>query len=689
MSAAMRALVILMFGILLIQLINLQVIKGEEYQQEAEINALREVPVPANRGLIYDRNGVLLVQNAARFSATIIPGDLPDRGEAAVYRMIGEAIGMPVSEIEAKVEEGIENQGEFSPAVIKSDLDRETALMLLELEPHVPGLKVDVEPARRYLTGDLLSHIMGYIGPISAEEYAELARDGYLYQDYLGKTGVELTYEDVLRGKPGKKLIEVDAAGRELHTISERRPVDGSNLVLTIDLELQRRVNDILREFTPEDENAAAAVINVHTGELLAMVSLPSFDNNVFSGPISETDLTTLIDAPGKPLVNHAISERYPPGSVFKTIVGSAALQEGIASASTTIVSRGYINVENEFDPNVIYVYKDWAPLGALDFYGGVAMSSNVYFYYLAGGKADEGFRGLGEDRVAQYARSFGLGSPTGIDLPGESEGLVPDADWKEEAINEPWTIGDTYNFGIGQGYVAATPLQMLRAITAMANGGTLVTPHVVKEYQDSLGDTLESLQSASSTVPVDPGYLQIVRDGMRQSVTSGVARNAAVGGVAIAGKTGTAEFGAQRDDGTYQTHGWFAGFAPADDPQIAVVVFAEHGTGGNDASPVAARIFDYYFNGGGPINNPGDAAPTPEPEPTDDGSEDPSATDPAATDGVPEPEPTVVPVPTEPPTAAPTEPPTEVPTEPPPTEPPVAPAAILPDRRVPPGGGP
>jgi penicillin-binding protein 2 len=322
-------------------------------------------------------------------------------------------------------------------------------------------------------------------------------------------------------------------------------------------------------------------------------------------------------------------------------------------------------------------------------------MSSSVYFYYLAGGKADEGFRGLGEDKVAEYARAFGLGSPTGIDIPGESEGLVPDADWKEDALGEPWTIGDTYNFGIVQGYVAATPLQMLRAITGMANGGTLVSPHVVREYRDSLGNTLETLESRSSTIPVDPGYLQIVRDGMRQSVTSGVARNAAVAGISVAGKTGTAEFGTQRPDGSYQTHGWFAGFAPAEDPQIAVVVFTQQGTGGNDASPVAARIFDTYFDAGGPIYDPDAPPPTPgaEPEPSPDpDGETPTETDaPAVTEAPPstppavEPEPTIAPAPTAEP--VPTEPPPAE-TEPPPvpTDPPQA-AAAWPLGRFWPGG--
>lgn len=597
--ALLRALVILMFGILIIQLINLQVIKGADYKQRAEINALREVSIPAARGLIFDRNGQPLVENTARFSAAIVPGDLPDRGEVGIYRLLSSVIKMPVDQIQAKVREGRDRQGDYSPAVVKEDVDRDTALVLMELEPHAPGLKVIVTPARHYVSGSLLSHVVGYVGPISADEYATLSSRGYDYQDVIGKTGVELTYETQLRGQPGKKLIEVDAAGRELRTISERPPVDGQNVVLSLDLDLQRKVTEVLQQYGKDSQNAAAAVMDVKTGDILAMVSLPTFDDNVFSGPVSDADLAALVNDPGKPLVNHAIAERYPPGSTFKTIVGAGALQEGVASPSTTITSRGYITVTNEFDPNVVYVYPDWAALGPLDFYGGIAMSSNVYFYYLAGGKANEGFTGLGEDRVAQYARAFGLGALTGIDLPGESSGLVPDAAWKEANVGEPWTLGDTYNFGIGQGYVAATPLQMLTVVCAIANGGELLTPHVVKEYEDSHGTVLSTVtRPARGTVPVDPTDLQVLRDAMRQGVTSGVAKNAAVPGVDVAGKTGTAEFGPDLGGGKHDTHGWFIGFAPYEDPQIAVVVFVDHGGGGNDASPAASKILDYYFNG-------------------------------------------------------------------------------------------
>ena len=597
--ALLRAIVILMFGALILQLINLQVIKGNEYKERAEINALREVPLLPARGLIYDRNGRPLVQNAARFTAAIVPGDLPKRGEVGVYRMIEPVLQMSVEDIEKKVKEGVDRQGAYSPAIIKQDLDRDAALVLMELAPHAPGLRVLVEPTRTYTTGALLSHVLGYVGPISAEEWADLEDEGYLYQDYIGKTGVEAGYEETLRGKMGRKLIEVDAAGRELKTIAERRPIDGANIMLSIDADLQQKVAEILEEYAANSDNAAAAVMDVHTGEILAMVSLPSYDNNIFSGKIDDAKLAELINSPGKPLVNHDLSEQYPPGSTFKTIVGSAALQEGIASPWTTINSRGYILIQNDFDPNVFYRYPDWAALGSLDFYDGLAMSSNVYFYYLAGGKPDEGFRGLGVENVAAYAKAFGFGQPTGIDIPGETGGVVPDASWKEATVGEPWTLGDTYNFGIGQGYVAATPIQVLTAISAIANGGQLLTPHVMKDLRDAHGNTLSSYQTrVRAQVPVDDSYLQVVRAGMRRSVTDGVAKNAAVAGIEIAGKTGTAEFGPQLSNGKYETHGWFVGFAPYDDPEVAVVVFVQRGSGGNDASPAASKILDYYFHG-------------------------------------------------------------------------------------------
>jgi len=586
----LHILIVLLFAILTIQLVRMQVIEGDDYRAQAENNRLRELQILPARGLIYDRNYNLdqpLVENVAKFSAVIVPADLPAKEEATVFARLEELLGIPAQEIAKQVREKREDGNPYEPLVIKD-----------ELSPHLPGVDLQIEARRNYLDGELMSHILGYVGPISAEEYADLKNDGYILNDQLGKTGIELVYEDILRGEPGKKLAEVDASGREQDVLDSLPSEPGQNVVLTIDLELQKKTAEILNQFKGASDTAAAVVMDVRTGEVLSMVSLPTYDNNLFSGTLSQEELDALLNEPGKPLVNHAIAEMYAPGSTFKTINGSAALQEGVANPGTTIVSHGYITVPNQYDPNVVYVFRDWAALGALDFYGGISMSSDVYFYYLAGGKQDEGFQGLGEERLARYARSFGLGEPTGIDLAGESAGLVPDAKWKEQNVGEMWYVGDTYNFGIGQGYLTVTPLQLLDAITAIANGGELLRPHLVKEIRDSHGNVVSASQKeVRRLLPVAQENLAVVREGMRRSVAEGVASSAQVAGLAIAGKTGSAEFGSPRADGTYETHGWFVGFAPYDDPEIAVVVFVDKGSGFINAAPAAGRIFDYYFN--------------------------------------------------------------------------------------------
>jgi penicillin-binding protein 2 len=594
----LHILVVLLFGILTIQLVRMQVFQGDDYQAQAENNRLRETQVLPMRGLIYDRNRTLLVENVANYSAVIVPADLPAKEEAAVFAHLESLLGIPAQEIAQQVRENREDGNPYEATVIKDELDRDTSLILEGLTPYLPGVDLKVEARRNYLFGDLTAHILGYVGRISAEEYAASKDEGYILNDQLGKTGIELVYEDLLRGKPGTKLLEVDASGRQQDVLDSRASQPGQNVVLTIDTELQQRTADILREFMGTSDNAAAVVMDVRTGEVLAMVSLPTYDNNLFSKTLSQEELDALMGEPGKPLVNHATAEMYAPGSTFKPVTGLAALQEGVATTSTTIVSHGYITVPNQYDPSVVYVFHDWAALGTLDFYGGISMSSDVYFYYLAGGKYDEGFQGLGEERLARYARSFGLGEPTGVDLPGESAGLVPDAKWKERTVSEMWYVGDTYNFGIGQGYLAVTPLQLLDVIVAIANDGELLRPRLVREILDSHGNVVTTFaKEVRARVPVNQDHLAVMREAMRQSVTTGVARSAQVAGLAIAGKTGSAEFGPARADGSYDTHGWFVGFAPYENPEIAVVVFVQQGNGFTNAAPAAARIFDYYFH--------------------------------------------------------------------------------------------
>ena len=594
-------LVFFVFGILTLQLARLQLVNGEEYRQRAENNRLRQVPVMPARGLIYDRNGLPLVENAPSFAAAVVPADVPAGEELRISIALQEVTGVPAGETMARIEERRRSNDPFTPAIVKENLSDEAAFTLREMLAALPGVRVVIEPQRKYLQGELLSHILGFVGPIYAEDYEELGPAGYQLNDRVGRAGVELTYEPLLRGALGTQAIETDASGREIQVLGETPANPGHNLVLSIDVQLQAKVEEFVRAGMGASLNAAAVVINVKTGEVLSLVSLPNYDSNAFSGEVDEAALQRYSTDPAKPMLNHAITEMYPPGSTFKQITGLAALQEGVATANTQIFSPGYLEIPNPFFPGVADRFRDWrGDLGTMNFYRGVAMSSNVYFYYLSGGyeSATQSFRGLGATRLADWARRFGLGEPSGIDLPGESAGLVPDPVWKEKAVGEDWLLGDTYNFGIGQGYVNATPIQMLLVTAAVANGGNVLIPHVVKELRDAAGNPVAlARQTVKRSLNIDQRNLAIMREAMRQAVADGSASAAAVRGVAVAGKTGTAEFDERRADGSYKEHGWFTGFAPFEDPEVAVVVFLERGAGGGTAAPVAGRILDWYFN--------------------------------------------------------------------------------------------
>ena len=598
----LRLLILALFAVLALQLVRMQIFQGEAYSQRAETNRLRILPIVPSRGLIYDRYGTPLVENMPSFSAAVIPADLPSEEQARVLAELEPLLQVPVADMAKAIEARRDSHDPFTPLVLKRDLSEETAFTIREMQSRLPGVDVRAEPVRNYTTGALVAHILGYVGPVDETEYPELRSKGYQLNDRVGKSGVEMTYESILRGVAGRKQVEIDASGREMRTLDATPSRPGLSVVLTLDLDLQQKVTEILQQAMANgSRNGAAVVLDARTGEVLAMVSSPSFDNNVFSKTLTDEDLHALLDNPGRPLLNHAISEMYPPGSIFKQVTGVAALQEGVASPSTTITSHGYITVPNQYDPSIHYVFRDWSALGTLNFYGGVAMSSDVYFYYLAGGYYENGreiFRGLDIDKLAEYARAFGLGATTGVDLPGESPGLVPDAAWKDSTLHEPWVIGDTYNMGIGQGYVATTPLQMALVTAAIANDGDVLVPRVVKDLVDTNGNVVTPFQrTVRRRLPVDPSHLSVFREAMRQAVSWGTAKDASVNGVQVAGKTGTAEFGQPLPGNKYETHAWFSGFAPADDPQIAVVVFLEKGNGARNAAPTAARILDYYFH--------------------------------------------------------------------------------------------
>jgi penicillin-binding protein 2 len=594
-------LIFFVFGVLTLQLARMQLVNGEEYRQRAENNRLRQVPIMPARGLIYDRNGVPLVENAPSFAAAVVPADIPSGQELRIGIALQEVTGVPAGETVARIEERRRSNDPFTPAIIKEGLSDEAAFSLREMLAALPGVRVVIEPQRRYFEGELLSHVLGFVGPIYAEDYDRLAPAGYQLNDRVGRAGIEVTYENFLRGALGTKAVETDASGREIQVLGETPATPGHNLVLSIDVEMQRKVEEFVRAGMGASANAAAIVVNVKTGEILSLVSLPNYNSNAFSGDIDEAALASYSVDPAKPMLNHAISEMYPPGSTFKLITGLGALQDGVATANTQIFSPGYLEIPNPYLPGTADRFRDWrGDLGTMNFYRGIAMSSNVYFYYLSGGyeSSTQSFRGLGATRLAQWARNFGLGEASGIDLPGESEGLVPDPQWKQQTIGESWLLGDTYNYGIGQGYVSATPIQVLMVTAAIANGGNLLVPHLVKELRDGNGNQIAlSRDHLKRNLGIDQRNLAVMREAMRQAVADGSASSAAAKGVAVAGKTGTAEFDERRPDGSYKEHGWFTGFGPFENPEIALVVFLERGSGGGTAAPVASRIFDWYFN--------------------------------------------------------------------------------------------
>ncbi len=596
---ALRIAVLIAFAVLAVQLARLQLVDGSRFEQRAAQNQLRIEPVVPSRGLIFDRNSVPVVENIPSYSVAVIAADIPKSNELQIAGGVERLLGVPSLETTLKVEQARQSNDPFTPVVVKDGLDQATAFRVREALPAMPGVQVVVVPERKYDAGPLLADVLGYTGRVDEEDYKTLKDKGYLSSDRIGKAGVEAAYEQYLRGAVGRKEIEKDASGRELRVLDQEAAKAGNNLVLSVDLDLQRRTTDLVSA-AANGGQAAAVVMDVHTGEVLALVSLPMYDNNVLSGRVDEAKLEQYLADPNKPLVNHALSEQYAPGSIFKQITGAAALQEGVANPSTTITSNGFISVPNENDPSIIYTFKDWRTLGTLNFYGGIAMSSDVYFYYLSGGyhAYGESFNGLGIDRLAKYARAFGLGSPTGIDIAGEADGNIPDAAWKQKTFGDDWRLGDTYNMGIGQGFVAATPIQMVRVTAAVANGGSLLTPRVVREVRDSQGHVIvPNDPKVASQVPVTAANFAILRDAMTQAVSWGSANAGAVRGVSVAGKTGTAEFGPRFADGSYETHAWFSGFAPADDPQIAVTVFLQRGVGAIDAAPLASKILDYYFH--------------------------------------------------------------------------------------------
>jgi penicillin-binding protein 2 len=562
----------------------LSVIKGSEYRAIALRNSLRAIIIPAPRGIIYDSAGKPLVQNIPSMDVVLVPADIPrdDVQKQWLKTLVSATFGLDdgmLSEVFNQLD-----QKSVLPVLLKARISQEETLLYLSRRSELPGISLYKTTKRNYVDGLIFSHILGYEGKIRKEELA--ANPEYLLTDSIGKQGIEKSYESELRGKHGYERVEVDALGQVKKSLGSVPPIPGQDLILNVDADLQKKLFDSLQTILEKNDlkRAAAVALDPRSGAVRALVSLPSFDNNLFASGISSEDYTRLIEDPSEPLFNRAIAGAYPPGSTIKPVLAAAALSEGIVDERTEIESRGGISIGNFF-------FGDWKVHGYTDIRRAIAVSSDVFFYSIGGGYGN--IKGLGIDRMKRYEELFGYGAKTGIDISGEVAGLIPDATWKKEKIGERWYIGDDYNTSIGQGFTTATPLQVLNSVAAIANGGTLYAPRIVSQIRSSDGKVTALPSRILRQNFVDPAILQIVREGMRETVTEGTAQQLQDVPVAVAGKTGTAQFGT--DD---KTHGWFVSYAPYENPELALIVLVEgQGEEGYNAVPVSKEVYQWYFS--------------------------------------------------------------------------------------------
>ena len=589
-----RALVIviaLVLCVLSLRLVMLQSVRGAEYQALALGNKLRITPTYAPRGLILDSKGKTIVQNMPNFELDALAPDLPNDpgllqdevGKIAKILNIDPAvIGAQIPALDRK---------SYQTKNLIPSIPKDQALVLLAQASDLKGFLVENNPIRDYKDPQVFAPVVGYTGKITDTELATHKNQGYLFNDYIGKTGLETEYENYLRGVSGQLQTEIDAQGNIKRSLADIPPSPGDNITLNIDYDLQKVIYDSLNTVLTRSHltKGAAVATNPKTGQVLALVSFPSYDNSLFAHGISQADYSKLINNPDHPLINRVIAGQYPPGSTVKPMMGLAGLTEGVITPDTTIVDDGVIRVGSF----TFYGY-DHSGLGVMNVSRAIAMSSDIFFYTVGGGRAGTSIQGLGPERIAEWYRKFHLGSPLGIDLPGEKGGLVPDPSWKQQAVGDKWYLGDTYHESIGQGDVLVTPLQMNSWTATIADGGTIYKPYILDQVTDKDGNVIKQMQpTALAPNQFNPDYMKLIQAAMRQTVTSGTAQTLKNVAMPVSGKTGSAQFDPHDPS---RTHAWFTSFAPSDDPQIALTVLVEGaGEGGTYAVPVTKLVYDWY----------------------------------------------------------------------------------------------
>jgi len=584
------ALLLVAISILLIRLGYLQIIRGAEFKQKSENNSVRFRKIKPLRGLIMDRNGVVIVDNRPSFDVLYIPSKVKGN-ELSVEKL--KDIYKSKS-LDFSFDQDIpETANPYSPIKLEKNVNMEKVALIETNALNLPGIYIDVSPIRLYLDGEMLAPVIGYTGEISKEDL-EKNSDEYAYGDVLGKHGLEKFFDSYVRGRRGAELVEVNVYGKEIKNLGRIDPVSGYNIVLTIDADLQKAAWQAF-----EGKPGAAVVMDTRDGSVLAMVSSPSFDPNLFNNGISYDQWDKLQNNPFAPLSNKAISGQYPPGSTYKLIVAAAALEEGIITSDTKVLCNGSFTLGSR-------TYRCWKKGGHgwVDLHKAIVESCDVYFYTV--GKM------LGVDKIAQYAKRFGLGEVSGIDLPNEKNGLVPTKDWKFKRKKVAWQPGETISTSIGQGFNLTTPLQLANAFSAFANGGTLWRPHLVKYIESTDGKIYrEFLPEKKGELKLSPKTVEILNSALWGVVNEpgGTGHAARMLNVDVCGKTGTSQvLGLPEDEKArrmkiigafYKDHALFACYAPLKNPEIAVAVILENaGSGGAVAAPVARKILTAYFEG-------------------------------------------------------------------------------------------
>ncbi len=571
----------------------LQIVQGSSYQQEALSNRIKRIPIEAPRGIIFSQDGQQLVWNVSTFDVAI---DVRNFHEKEKLMMLANAIDEDSKETINEIINSEKLVSQKSDIVTFKDIPKELAMAIKANQEQLSGIEIVDGVTRFYPYGEAFAHVAGYIGRVSEKDMEE--NSDYLPIESIGKSGAEMWYNEHLRGMFGAKLIEVDSLGNKKKLLAVRKADAGNDLILTINFELQEKIFEILQKHIGEIEEAdvsKACVIamNPKTGGILAMVNIPSFNSNVFSGSMKESEFANLTKDKNNPLFNRAISGTYPPGSIVKPMVALFALEDGIISDRTIIQDNGLIQIVNQYDPSVVYNFYGWKRngLGPMNVYSAIAESSDIFFYTIGGGNGN--INGMGINKLSEHFSTFNLGKWTGIDMSGEAMGTIPNPEWKEKVKGEQWYLGDTYHVSIGQGDLLVTPLQATVWTAAIANDGAAIKPHIgLYEVDDDGNKRMIDLELLFS-VDAERKNIAIIKKAMRQSVVDGSAIALSTLPMEVAGKTGTAEFG-----GDDLTHAWFVCFAPYDDPEIVLTVLVEGGGGGSAvAVPIAKEILSFWIN--------------------------------------------------------------------------------------------